>query len=123
MSIPVPGRILLDTNVVNLIVDRGDVIFDEEPFPDEMSTTEREDVIALHHLFRVGERAMWQLAVSPTTYCEIVSTTDAVRRRTLERAFGEYLTYWRHIAAQAGDVDEPYAVDFGRRVATSPILA
>lgn len=123
MSIPVPGRILLDTNVINLVVDHGNVIFDEEPLPDSLPNTEREDVIALHHLFRVGERAMWELAVSPTTYREISSTTDTARRRMLERAFGEYLIYWQDIAAQTADVDEVPAIDLGRRVSGSPILA
>lgn len=122
MSIPVPGRVLLDTNVINLIVDRAEILFDGEPLPNDIPESEREDIVSLHQLFLVGDRAQWELAVSPTTAREISNTTDPIRRRALERAFGEYLNYWWDIAAEYGDVDEAYAVDLGRRIAAASVL-
>ncbi len=89
-----PGRIFLDTSVVNFILDHGEAIFDGVELRAGISKRVREDVTALEMMFKTGQRASWQLAVSPLTYREVVSTTDPVRRHYVERWFLEVWHYW-----------------------------
>lgn len=62
------------------------------------------DVDALYNVFLTGQRAQWQLAVSPHTYQEVVRTQDPHRRHHLERWFLEVWQYWRDIIDQNDDL-------------------
>jgi hypothetical protein len=90
----IPGRVFLDTCVVNFMLDFGAQIHDGaalSPIPPR----EAADVDALRNLFIVGQRAMWQLAVSPYTYSEIARTRDVARLGHLHMWFQELWQYWR----------------------------
>ncbi len=85
-------RVFLDTCVLNFMLDHGEQIHDGAEPPD---SPDREDVEALRQIWLVGQRAVWQLAISPHTYFEIVRTRDAVRLSALDRWFQEVWQYWR----------------------------
>ena len=92
-----PGRVFLDTCVVNLILDFGEQIHEGVAKPDGLNERNAGDIDALCNIFLVGQRAHWQLAVSPHTYQEVIGTANPHRRRTLENWFFELWQYWRDI--------------------------
>src|SRR5712691_5200144 len=118
----IPGRVLLDTNVVNFILDWGEAIHDGGEIPAHVSDCDAEDILALRGIWRTGQRASWQLAISPRTYHEIAATTDPARRAALEGWFGELWLYWREFfgLSQLSDFD---ADSLARRLVPSEILA
>lgn len=117
-----PRRIFLDTNVVNFILDHGGSIFEGEPSEDHLSERDLADIKALHFVFRTGERAHWELAVSPLTYQEITQTQCAVRRASLERWFREVWAYWRVCFAEDGTLSDQYAEDLAADFGDSKLL-
>ena len=86
--IPVPGRLLLDTCILNRLYDEGGYIFDGAPptgtEDDEKAEEEVEpDLQALRSIFLVNQRANFQLLVSPLTVAEVANTQqfgDCIRR-------------------------------------------
>ena len=62
------------------------------------------DVDTLYNIFVTGQRAMWQLAISPHTYQEIARTQHAVRRHELDQWFNELWQYWRDVIEQNNDL-------------------
>jgi hypothetical protein len=88
MKLEIPGRVFLDTCVVNFMLDFGAQIHDGES-PPPVPPREAADIDALRNLFKVGQRAMWQLAVSPYTYSEIARTRDKGRLGHLHLWFQE----------------------------------
>lgn len=53
------------------------------------------DIEALRALYETGQRAHWQLAISPLTYLEVMATRDDCRRTELADWFFEVWEYWR----------------------------
>ena len=100
----VPRRVFLDTCVVNFILDYGEQIHENVSAPAAAGDRVVQDIDALHDIFLTGQRAMWQLAVSPHTYQEVIQTRDAVRRHHLETWFFEIWQYWRGIIDQDDDL-------------------
>jgi hypothetical protein len=70
----IPGRVFLDTNIINLIVKHGGSIFEGEPLPDGIDGTAAHDIEALMHIFYVGSRAHWNILGSPKTLEELLKT-------------------------------------------------
>jgi hypothetical protein len=97
MEIPIPTRILLDTNVVNFTLDWGEAIFDGGGIPSELGEREVNDILALQRIFAAGQRAGWQLAISPRTHEEITRTSNPAGRISLNWWFNELWLYWREI--------------------------
>jgi hypothetical protein len=93
----IPRRAFFDTNVLNLALDFGDQIHQDEPIPDIVDERTRENVEGLCGIFDTGQRAFWQFAISPLTYREICATTDPTRRHNLESWFAELWLYWREM--------------------------
>lgn len=118
----IPGRVLLDTNIVNFILDWGEAIHDSGEIPSYVSDRDVEDILALRAIWLTGQRATWQLAISPRTYYEIEATTDAVRRAALESWLSELWHYWRELFNhyELSDYD---ADSLARRLVPSEILA
>lgn len=119
---PLPRRVFLDTNVVNFVLDHGMSIFEGEEPPEALSEADRADLQALHLVFLTGERAQWELAVSPLTLHEISQTHDPSRRNDLERWFGEIWHHWRDCFDEDGTLSDAYAEDLSRRLAGSSLL-
>ncbi len=95
----VPGRVFLDTCVVNFMLEYGGQIHDNLAPPPGVNPGTAEDIGALRNLFLSGQRAGWQLAVSPYTYSEIAATRDAERLSRLDLWFQELWQYWRSVVA------------------------
>src|SRR5262245_1773381 len=94
---PPPGRIFLDTCVINFILDYGDQIHQGEEIPADLSPRARADIQALFDLWDVGQRAFWQLAISPLSYREVTATSDPNRAHWLGCWFAELWNYWREL--------------------------
>jgi len=100
----IPGRIFLDTSVVNFILDFGEEIHDGAVPPDNLNQRQRSDIDALYNMFLTGARAFWQLAISPQTYHEVMGTNNPMRRHWLDNWFFEIWEYWRGLVAQNDDL-------------------
>jgi len=120
--INLPRRVFLDTNVVNFVLDHGMCIFEGEEPQESLSASDLSDLQALHLIFLTGERAHWELAVSPLTYQEISQTPDLERRKDLERWLGELWCYWRDCFAEDGTLSDAYAKELEHRLVGSPLL-
>lgn len=118
----IPGRVLLDTNIVNFILDWGEVIHDGGGIPAGVSERDAEDILALRDIWLTGQRASWQLAVSPRTYAEVSATTDPIRRAALDTWFQELWLYWREFFKQ-DELSDLDADSLARRLVPSEILA
>lgn len=90
-------RVFLDTSVVNLALDYGDVIHDGCEIPDTISSRMRDNIEALRGIFGTGQRAFWQFAISPLTYREVRATKDPERCHYLISWFFELWHYWREL--------------------------
>ena len=103
MNLNVPSRVFLDTCVVNFMLEFGEQIHDGADLP-PVRTREAADIEALRNLWVVGQRAIWQLAISPYTYSEIARTKDEEKLRQLHMGFQEIWQYWRSSIEQADDL-------------------
>src|SRR5437899_3179113 len=91
----VPRRVFLDTCVVNFMLDHGGAIHDGDTPSPGLDGRDVQDIDALRNVFLAGQRAGWQLAVSPFTYSEIARTKDPARLLSLHMWFQELWQYWR----------------------------
>ena len=103
MNLDVPGRVFLDTCVVNFMLEFGEQIHDSADLP-PVGAREAADIEALRDLWVVGQRAMWQVAISPYTYSEIARTKDEEKLRQLHMWFQELWQYWRSTIEQTDDL-------------------
>lgn len=108
----VPSRIFLDTNVVNLLVDYSEQIFEQQGIPPIADQKLAEDVEALAHVFYVGSRANWNVLASRKTLDEIGNTPDPARRDQLQRFAVELIAL--------EDEANAYAATIGRRMIDAP---
>ncbi|MCJ7508287.1 MAG: hypothetical protein MUO85_06095, partial [candidate division Zixibacteria bacterium] len=100
----IPGRAFLDTSSLNFILEYGECIFDRGTPPKKLSRRKIEDIDAFCNIFLTGQRASWQLAISPFTYKEIISTQDQTKRYYLENWFMEVWGYWIGIVENNDDL-------------------
>lgn len=72
----IPGRLLLDTCVLNTIQDEGAYIFEGE-VPEGLTDADiHEDLAALRYIFQVNQRASFQFLVSPLTFAELANAKN-----------------------------------------------
>lgn len=100
----IPGRAFLDTSTLNFILDNGEYIFDAVTPQSSFNERQLQDIDAFCNIFLTGKRASWQLAISPFTYKEVISTREANRRHYIENWFMEVWHYWLGILEQANDL-------------------
>jgi len=91
-----PSRVFLDTCSINFILENGEQIFDGGQLRSSSNERERADIEAFRNIFIVGQRASWQIAVSPNSYHEVSCTKDDRKRRYLESWFYEIWNYWQN---------------------------
>jgi hypothetical protein len=113
--VDIAGRVLFDTNLVNLTLDCGEFIFDGGEMPPSTPESAMDDVKALRDIFSTGQRASWQLAISPLTYEEIAATPDKGRRAELMRWFNELWLYWRELF-EANELSDEHADSVARQL-------
>ena len=100
----IPGRVFLDTCVINFTLDHGEAIHDGGSPIAGTPQRVRQDIEALRGLFMTGQRAAWQLAVSHFSYAEVVATRDPARRRVLESWFFEVWHRWQETVLAGHDL-------------------
>lgn len=100
----IPGRAFLDTSALNFVLEYGEYIFDTVPPSKTLSKRVIEDIDAFYNIFLTGQRASWQLAISPFTYKEVISTQDATKRYYLENWFMDVWNYWLGILEANNDL-------------------
>ena len=99
----VPGRVFLDTCLVNFMLDHGEQIHDGTA-PMGGSKHVLRDIEALRKIMIVGQRAMWQFALSPHTYQEIAATRNKARRYQLETWFADLWSHWLAVIRENDDL-------------------
>lgn len=102
-----PGRVFLDTSVVNFILDFGEQIHENLAPPDSANERVQRDIAALRDIFFVGTRAQWQLVVSARTWKEIWQTRDTERRQELDFWLNELWQYWQDTQDALGEHLDP----------------
>jgi hypothetical protein len=111
----IPGRVFLDTNVVNLLVKHSEQIFEQAALPAGLDQTRAHDIEALMHVFQVGARADWDLMASRKTLDEIQGTPDAdVKAELLEYAVQ---------LVELPSEDSAFAASLGRRLVDAPFVS
>jgi hypothetical protein len=110
-----PRRVLLDTNVVNLMVKYSEQVFEQAWLPNGLDSTRAHDVEALMHVFHIGGRAPWEIVASRKMLSEIGETPDLVVRDRL-------LAYACELVDPPTD-DVVYAASLGRRLFDAPFTA
>ena len=100
----IPGRSFLDTSTLNFILENGEYIFDGVSPPNSLGIRQSQDIDAFSNIFLAGKRASWQLAISPFSYKEVISTQDETRRHYLQNWFMEVWYYWLGILEQGNDL-------------------
>jgi hypothetical protein len=94
----IPKRVFLDTNTINFILDHGETIFENISPEKGYSKSTMDDIFAFHDIFLTGQRAGWQIAVSPMVYPEVFATPDPIRFHNLHTWLNEVFFYWLDIA-------------------------
>lgn len=110
-----PRRVFLDTNVVNLLVQHSDQIFEQALVSDTLDATTAHDVEALMHVFHVGSRAPWDILASRKVLDEIGATPDADLKH-------ELLEYAMNLVGPPNE-DSAFATGLGRRMVDAPFAA
>jgi hypothetical protein len=111
----IPRRVFLDTNVVNLLVEQSEQVFERAPIPDNLDDTRVLDIEALMHVFHVGARANWDIVASRKTLDEIVQTPDSDVRQSL-------MDYAVQLVELSGE-DSAFVASFGRRLVDTAFVA
>ncbi len=101
-----PRRVFLDTNIVNFILDFGEQIHENAPISESLGKRESSDIEALQGIFNTGSRALWQLAISPHTFQEIIRTKDSNRQKKLGNWFIDIWAYWHSIIEEHSDLPD-----------------
>jgi hypothetical protein len=110
----IPGRIFLDTNIINLIVKWSEQIFENLPTPANLDERTAHDIEALMHIFYTAQRANWQLVASAKTIEEVSQTADDRTRSALFDYAVEVVDQWSE--------DSHRGRDLGRRLSDSTLL-
>jgi hypothetical protein len=113
----IPGRVFLDTNVINVLVKHSANVFEQQPIPLNTEPTLALDIEALMHVFHVGTRANWDIWGSPKTIDELMRTKDDAQRAQLV----EYALDL--VNRDLSDDTHRFALDFARRLTDSQFVA
>lgn len=89
-----PGRILLDTCILNVLYEEGEYIFEGYFTPSLHDARPDDDLRALRSIFQVNERAMFQFLVSPLSVAEVANIQDFTERERRLRWVLDVLDHW-----------------------------
>jgi hypothetical protein len=90
-----PGRLLLDTCILNVLQDEGGYIWEGE-LPNSVDESDvGPELRALRWIFQVNERAMFQFVVSPLTIGELAAIRDFAHRESRVRWALDVLDTWQ----------------------------
>jgi hypothetical protein len=97
-----PGRVLLDTNVINTVYDEGDYISDGDSGKRDETELDPE-LVALRKIFEQARRQQFPFVTSPLSVAEVVNIQGTGERRQRLGWFLEMLDYWTIELDQIGD--------------------
>jgi hypothetical protein len=98
-----PGRLLLDTCVLNRLFDEGGYIWEGELDQGVSEADLDPDLRALRAIFAVNERASFQFVISPLTVAEIANVQDFPDRERRVRWVLDVLDHWLILLDDLGD--------------------
>jgi hypothetical protein len=88
-----PGRVLLDTCILNRLYDEGGYLFDGDD-PVSGGGNADADLQALRTIFAVNQRAAFELLVSPLSVAEVSNIQDFPDRERRVRWLLDVLDHW-----------------------------
>jgi hypothetical protein len=99
----IPGRLLIDTCILNLLQDEGGYIF-EGMVPDNYTNDNIPlEWAALRSIFKINERASFQFLVSPITFAELANEKNMpISQRRLLWVL-DVLDVWLVMLEETGD--------------------
>jgi len=89
----IPGRVFLDTCVVNRMLDYGEVLYNGGEMPVDLPPNEVQELEALCGICNTGARALWRFTISERTFHELNATKRDLRRHQLLQWFAELWHY------------------------------
>ncbi len=98
-----PGRILLDTCILNHLFDEGGYIWEGELTHGVNEVDVDPDLRALRAIFMINERASFQFVISPLTVAELANTQDFPDRERRLRWVLDVLDHWLIMLDDIGD--------------------
>ena len=104
-------RVFLDTCVLNFVADYHECIFMGATPPATTSPHDVKDIAALHHILNPERHSLYELAVSPHTYVEVMRSKDPERRYILESRLRPIWKRWIAILEQDRDLPNLPAVE------------
>lgn len=96
----VPGRVFLDTCIINTLHDEGGYIFDAD---DPVDDSDPASLEALRIIFMANQRAAFQLMISPLSIMEIANTQDTGTMLSLLNWVLELRKHWAVVLDDTGD--------------------
>ncbi len=98
-----PGRLLLDTCILNQLYEEGEYIWDYV-LPEGINEDDVDpDLRALQSIFRINQRANFQFLVSPLTIAEVANIQDFPDRESRLRWILDVLNHWLIMLDQIED--------------------
>src|SRR5579859_8153343 len=76
----IPGRVLLDTCIINILYTEGGYIFDAD---DPVDASDTDNLDALRIICQVSQRAAFQMVISPLCIMEIANIQDTAEMSRL----------------------------------------
>lgn len=89
----IPGRVFLDTCVVNIMLDHGEILYDGKDIPADLALDRARELKALCGICDTGSRALWRFTISERTFYELNATKNDERRHRLLQWFAQLWQY------------------------------
>jgi len=99
----IPGRLLIDTCILNLLQDEGEFIFNEGPSEGYDDSQVPPDLEALYWIVKVNQRASFQFLVSPITFAELANEQQAGPSYSRVMWAMEMLDHWLTMLEDTAD--------------------
>jgi hypothetical protein len=81
------------------------------------------DVDAFRNIFLTGQRATWEIAISPFTYSEIIHTRHLQKLHDLTNWFEDVWSYWFNILQEDNNLPSPLVAEkLQREIFSSRVL-
>ena len=96
-----PGRVLLDTNIIDKILEEGAYVCEGDVGDRDEGDLDPE-LVALRIIYQQACRQQFQFVTSPLSVAEVVNIQDAAQRHVRLNWFLEMLGYWTTTIGDGG---------------------